>query len=157
MFKNKKASGFLSEHIVFIILNVVFFSVMVLFIYIQGNSVHLLEEETAKQVALLVDVAKPGTEIQLNLKELFDRARKDNLDKRDAFKIDKNRNVVIIKGSEKSFYEYSYFNDIDIIYEFGDEVEGVVEVVADVVILKFSEKKNKVISGEEGNKGVNEE
>ena len=47
--KNKKA-GILHENVIFIILNVVFFSMMLVFIYLQTSSVHLMEEETAKKL-----------------------------------------------------------------------------------------------------------
>lgn len=110
---NKKAD-LLHEHVIFIVLNVVFFSVMLLFIYIQGSSVHLIEEETAKQIALLIDAAKPGTTIEINLKDLFAEAEKEGISKENSVKIDNDKNLVIVKGSEKSFYEYSYFNDVDV-------------------------------------------
>ena len=127
---NKKAA-ILHENVIFIILNVVFFSVMILFIYLQSSSVHLMEEETAKQIALLVDVAKPETTIEINLKEFFSSAEKNGISKEKAVKIDNDKNLVIVKGSEKSFYEYGYFNDgVDVAYKF----EG------DYLVLEIVEK-----------------
>ncbi|MDP3026934.1 MAG: hypothetical protein Q8N63_04445 [Nanoarchaeota archaeon] len=112
---NKKAD-ILHEHVIFIVLNVVFFSIMLLFIYIQGSSVHLTEEETAKQIALLIDAVKPGTTIEINLKDLFAKAEKEGISKENSIKIDNDKNLVIVQGSKKSFYEYSYFNDINVGY-----------------------------------------
>jgi len=113
---NKKAE-ILHENVIFIILNVVFFSVMVLFIYLQGSSVHLIEEETAKQVALLIDVAKPGTDIEINLKDFFEQAEGNGIERVKSIEIDKEKNVVLVRGSEDSFYEYGYFNDgVDFAY-----------------------------------------
>lgn len=120
IFKNKKAD-ILHEHVIFIILNVVFFSVMLLFIYLQGSSIHLKEEETAKQIALLIDISKPETEIEINLKDLFAKAGKEGISKENSVKIDNDKNLVIIKGSEKSFYEYSYFNNVDVAYNFNGD------------------------------------
>ncbi len=110
---NKKAE-ILHEHVIFIILNVVFFSIMLLFIYIQGSSVHLTEEETAKQIALIIDAVKPGTTIEINLKDLFAKAEKKGISKNKVVEINNDENLVIVRGSEKSFYEYSYFNDVDV-------------------------------------------
>lgn len=121
---NKKAD-ILHEHVIFIVLNVIFFSIMLLFIYIQGSSVHLMEEETAKQIALLIDAARPETTIdaamsettiEINLKNLFAKAEKEGISNNDVVTIDNDKNLVIIRGSKKSFYEYSYFNDVNVGY-----------------------------------------
>jgi cell division protein FtsL len=47
-FSDKKGSELLSENVIFIILNVVFISIIILFVYLQSSSIHLMEEETAK-------------------------------------------------------------------------------------------------------------
>ncbi len=117
---NKKAD-ILHEHVIFIVLNVTFFAVMILFLYLQGSSIHLKEEETAKQIALLIDASKPGTEIEINLKDLFAKAEKEGVSKTGVVKIDNDNNLVIVKGSEKSFYEYSYFNDVDVEYNIKED------------------------------------
>jgi len=113
--KNKKAE-ILTENIVFIVLNVTFFSVMILFVYLQGSSVHLKEEETAKQIALLIDAAKPQTTIEINLGNFFAKAEKEGVSKENSIRIDNDNNLVIVRGSEKSFYEYSYFNNVNVEY-----------------------------------------
>jgi len=117
----KKKGQILQENIIFIVLNVTFFSVMILFIYLQGSSVHLKEEETAKQIALLIDAAKPETTIEINLKDFFAKAEKEGVSKENSFKIDNYNNLVIVRGSEKSFYEYSYFNDINVEYNIKED------------------------------------
>lgn len=108
--KNKKAN-ILTENVIFIILNLVFFSVMILFIYLQSSSVHINEEEVAKQIALLIDTSKPKTEISINLKDFFDKAKKQGIDKEKTIEIDTIKNLVTVRGSEDSFYEYGFFND----------------------------------------------
>ena len=132
--KNKKAE-ILHENVIFIILNVVFFSVMIAFIYLQSSSVHLMEEETAKQVALLIDASKPGTDIEVNLKDFFEEAEKNGIDRLKSIEIDKNKNVVLVRGSEDSFFEYGYFND-GVDFAYGSEgdylVLNVIEVEKEV-------------------------
>ncbi len=109
--KNKKAE-ILHENIIFIILNVVFFSIMLVFIYLQGSSVHLSEEETAKQIALLIDASRPGTVMEINLEDLFLEAEKDGINKENVVEINEIKNLVTVRASEDSFYEYGYFNDV---------------------------------------------
>ena len=114
---NKKANV-LHEQIIFIILNVVFFSIIILFIYLQSSPVHLAEEETAKQIALLIDSSKPSSEIQVNLADFFEKAEGNGISKKNSINIDNDNNLVVVKGREDSFYEYSYFNDVDVEYNF---------------------------------------
>jgi len=109
--KNKKAE-ILHENVIFIILTVVFFSIMLVFIYLQASSVHLAEEETAKQIALLIDASRPGTEIEINLEDLFLEAEKDGINKENVVEINEIKNLVTVRASEDSFYEYSYFNEV---------------------------------------------
>ena len=107
---NKKAE-LLHETIIFVVLNVTFLTIMIVFIYLQGNSIHLKEEAIAKRVALLIDVARPGTELNLNLEDFSKRLKKEGVLERDSIKIDEERNLIIVRGSKKSFFEYGYFND----------------------------------------------
>lgn len=118
----------LHEHVIFIVLNIVFFSVMLLFVYLQSSSVHLMEEETAKQIALIIDVAKPGTEVSINLKNFFEKAEKNGINRLNSIEIDKEKNLVFVRGSEDSFFEYGYFNDgVDFAYSpKGDYLELVI-------------------------------
>ena len=125
---NKKAD-ILHEQVIFIVLNVVFFSVMLLFIYLQSSSVHLTEEETAKQVALIIDASRPETTIEINLKDFFETAEKNGVNKESSIQIDKDKNLVITKLSEDTFYEYSYFNDVQVANsKSGDGVYFVLEI-----------------------------
>ena len=126
---NKKAD-ILHENIIFIILNVVFFSVMLIFIYLQGSSVHLSEEETAKQIALLIDASRPETTIEINLKDLFLESEKNGINRERVVEIDEDENLVIVKASEDSFYEYGYFNDVYVL----NSIKG------DSLVLEIKEK-----------------
>ena len=111
--RNKKAM--LHENVIFIILNVVFFSMMLVFIYLQASSVHLDEEETAKQIALLIDASRPKTTIEINLDELFAEAEENGINKENVVEINGEKNLVRVKASDNSFYEYSYFNNVHVL------------------------------------------
>ena len=114
-FRNKKAE-ILTEQVIFIILNIAFFAILLSFIYIQGDSVHWAEEDTAKQIALLIDAARPGTEIKVNVEDFIKKAGKKGVNEQQAIFIDKEKNIVRVKGDVDSFYEYIFFNDVKVSY-----------------------------------------
>ncbi len=109
---NKKGN-ILMENVVFIILVVLFFSILFIFVYKQTSNVSLVEEKAAKNIALIIDSANPGTEIILNVNDILDK-RADNFNER-AIVIE--RNFVIVKLSAKSGHSYSYFNGAKVQYE----------------------------------------
>ena len=83
-----------------------------LFLFRQGNGAIVLEQSYAKNIALLIDSAKPVTEIVLNMKEGFVLAEKNGFHREDVVKI--NGNIITIRLSEKGGYEYSFFNNADV-------------------------------------------
>jgi len=117
---NKKAD-LLHENLIFIVLNVIFFVMMILFVQMKGSAIHIAEEETAKQIALIIDVAKPGTDLEINLKDFFEKAEAKGMKRDKSVRIDNEKNLVVVKGSEDSFYDYSYFNDVNVKFNFKDD------------------------------------
>jgi len=65
--RNKKAN-LLYENVIFIVLNVIFLVMMILFIQMKGSAIAIAEEETAKQISLLIDASKPGTYLEVDLR-----------------------------------------------------------------------------------------
>ena len=104
-----KRGEILTENIIFIILNLIFFTILILFIFSRTGSAALLEEEYAKQVALMIDAAKPGMIFHLNVEELIDKAEKEGFS-RDVISVGKN--IVTVKLRSKGGYSYSFFNDV---------------------------------------------
>ena len=117
---NKKAD-LLHENLIFIVLNVIFFVMMILFVQMKGSAIHIAEEETAKQIAIIIDVAKPGTDLEINLKDFFEKAEAKGMKRDKSVRIDNEKNLVVVKGSEDSFYDYSYFNDVNVKFNFKDD------------------------------------
>lgn len=109
--KNSKAT-ILIENVIFIILNVVFISILILFLWRQGSGVVLLEQTHAKQISLLIDSAKPGMEIKLKMDDAKEVADENEIDFSEVISI--TGNVVRIKLSEKGGYGYSFFNDVQV-------------------------------------------
>ena len=109
----EKRGTILVENIIFIILNLVFIIILVLFIARQGEGAILVEQQYAKQIALLIDSAKPVSIIQLNMDEALEIAEKNKIPFDDVVSI--NGNVVRVRLSDDSGYEYSFFNNVNVI------------------------------------------
>ena len=68
-----------------------------------------MEEELAKQVALIIDSSKPGTIVKINVEDALSKAKKENY-QRNIISI--TGNTVTVKLREKGGYSYSFFNDV---------------------------------------------
>jgi len=109
--KNKKGT-ILIENVIFIVLNILFLVILILFLYRQGNGAVVLEQSYAKNIALLIDSAKPITEMKLNMDDAFTLAQKNGMKPEDIVKI--IGNTVTVKLSDKGGYQYSFFNNVDV-------------------------------------------
>lgn len=113
MFKERgKKGAILMENVIFIILNILFIAILILFLLRQGQGAILLEQSYAKQIALLIDSAKPGMTIILDMSKAKDLAEKNGLEFKDI--VINTNNVITVKLSEEGGYSYSYFNDVDV-------------------------------------------
>jgi len=111
-----KRATILVGNIVFIMLNVVFLSILILFLVSKTGSAAVLEEKYSKQIALIIDSAKPGMIIHLNMEDAIDKAKKENWDFNNIVMI--HDNIVTVKLREKGGYSYSFFNNIDVTANF---------------------------------------
>ncbi|MBT4258009.1 hypothetical protein HOD88_02410 [archaeon] len=109
----------LVENLIFIMLNLIFLSILTLFLLKQGSGAIVLEESYAKQIALLIDSAKPGALIKLNMEKGIELARENNVEQ--MMRIDNN--LVTIKLSKNGGYSYSFFNEVDVDF-YKDKAEG---------------------------------
>ena len=114
---NKKRGTLLTENIIFIILNILFIGILILFISLRSGSAAVLEEVYAKQIALIIDSAKPGMVINLNMEDAIERAKKElgenKINEIVSINIT-NSNIVTVKLRNKGGYSYSFFNDVDV-------------------------------------------
>ena len=108
--KNRKGT-ILLENIIFIVLNIMFIVILILFVYKHGSGAVVLEQSYAKNIALLIDSAKPVSELKLNMEEGFDLAEKNSVSRNEIVKIEDN--IVIVKLTKDSEYQYSFFNNVD--------------------------------------------
>ena len=109
--KNKHGD-ILIENVLFLAFYIIFLAMLMVFVYSRGNSAMVIEQSYAKNIALLIDSAKPVMEMKLNMEDAFDIAEDNKIDKNKIVTI--NDNVVFVKLSSKSGYEYSFFTDFDV-------------------------------------------
>jgi hypothetical protein len=106
----KKRGTILVENIVFIILNVLFLSVLVIFLLKQGSGAIVLEQAYSKQITMLIDSAKPVMVIKLDMEKGKNIADDRGIEFSNVVKI--KGNEVSVRLSEKGGYTYSFFNDV---------------------------------------------
>ena len=112
--KMKKRGVILLEHTIFIALNLIFLTILILFLFLKTGDVGVLEERYAKQIALAIDSAKPIMNIKLNMEDAMKKSDKylgkDNFDK--IVRIENN--IVTVQLRDKGGYSYSFFNDVSV-------------------------------------------
>lgn len=110
----KKKGEILVENIIFIVLNLVFFGILILFLINQGSGAIFLEKFTAKQVALLIDSSAPDMLMKIDFEKQKDLAEKNGIDFGKILEIDNQNNIVVVSLKEKSSYQYHFFNDVEV-------------------------------------------
>ena len=88
---NKKADTVVLETTIFIVLNIVFIALLLIFVYTSKEGAFIYEQIYAKQIALLIDNAKPDMTIGLNMENAIKIAKKNNQD------LDKIVSIAIMK------------------------------------------------------------
>ena len=115
MEKRGKKGNILTENIIFIVLNLAFITIFLLFLFSKTSGTAVLEEKYAKQIALMIDAAEPGMIIHLNMEDTIEKAVENKINPSNSVSI--TGNVVTIKLSEKGSNpksSYSFFNDVEV-------------------------------------------
>ena len=107
--KNKKGN-ILLENIIFIILNVLFITILVIFLFTKTGSVAVLEEKYAKEIALIIDSAESDMTVFIEMEDAIKAAENEGFPAGKIVTI--NENIVTVRLREKGGYSYSFFNDI---------------------------------------------
>jgi hypothetical protein len=128
--KMKKRGNILTENIIFIILNLVFISIIVLYLSLRTGDSFVMEEIYAKQIALMIDASKPNMIISLNMEEGISKLEKERNKKitefsdseiKDIVKINENIVSVSLTAEEGKSYSYSFFNNVNVTPNFDKE------------------------------------
>ncbi len=108
----KKRGAMLVENIIFLVLNLAFLAILVIFLVNQGSGASVLEDSYSKQVALLIDSAMPGMSMKINMNSAMQVADKNGFPFDQSLVIkDQYVTVKLGNNSEKS---YQFFNDINV-------------------------------------------
>lgn len=108
-----KRGTILIENIVFIIINILFLSILVIFLVKQGSGAIVLEQTYAKEIAMVADAAKAPMLIKMDIEKGKKIAEENGINFEDIVKIEGN--VVTVKLSEKGGYSYAFFNDVNLV------------------------------------------
>lgn len=113
MRKISKKGNILTENIIFIVLNLIFLTILILFLFSKMGGGAVLEEKYSKQIALVLDSAKPGMRIHINMEDAIKEAKKELGEDKIGELVLIKGNIVTIRLGEGKGYSYSFFNNID--------------------------------------------
>jgi len=116
---NKKAIEIIMENIIFFILILIFFAAMFYFVNRASKQVSIAEQIYAKQLAITIDKMKPGTEVILDISELYDVIEEKDYEEHPVI-IDNIQNKVIVQLVSGKGYEYEFFNRANILWSLED-------------------------------------
>ncbi len=109
---NKKgAEDFLTNPVIFIILVLVFIAIIIFFLLRASKGVVLVEQVYAKKIALLIDQAKPGTYMEIDVMEIYKLADENNFERENTIKLDPDERKVTVKATDGRGYSFNFFND----------------------------------------------
>lgn len=115
--KNKRGN-ILTENIIFLILNLVFISILLLFVFSRVDNAAVLEEKYAKQIALIIDSSEPVMAITLEMIDAVESASSNGISPEEIISI--NENIITVNLRDERGYSYSFFNDVDVSINYED-------------------------------------
>ncbi|MEJ2497249.1 MAG: hypothetical protein P8Y43_07230 [Sulfurovaceae bacterium] len=104
-----KRGNILVENVVFIILNLIFLSIIVLFLMNQGDGKIVLEEMYAKEIALVIDYSKPIMTIKVDLSKAKEIAEENGISFDNVVSVNNDEKKVTIKLDKGEGYSYYFF------------------------------------------------
>ena len=105
-----KKGEILVENVIFIILNLIFLSILILFLVKQSSSAIVLEQIYSKEIAMIADSARSIMVIKIDMSKAQKIAEDNGMDFSEVVKI--YGNIVRVKLSSKGSYDYAFFNDV---------------------------------------------
>jgi len=110
--KSKKSQNLITGVIMFLILNIIFFSIMFIFVGTVGTTGGFVEKEYSRKIALAIDKFVPGTEVSVDIRDLYAYARSNHYAGNIVI-MDYSANRVTVKlknGDGSSFYYFVKLN-----------------------------------------------
>jgi len=111
---NKKAD--LQEVMIFLLFGIVIFTMLFLGMTRVGSGASFYEQAYSKKIALIIDKAEVGMEIEIDVLDMLRIAEKDEFGGQ-ILVVDNELNKVVVRLSDGKGYTFYFFNDIDVIWE----------------------------------------
>jgi hypothetical protein len=109
--KYKKGDELITEQVIFIILNLVFFSALLFFIIRSGSSDAVYEETYAKKLALILDGMNENMEVNVSIETLVEGMEKNNV--LNQIPVSVNNNLLNVKITKSGLgYNFHYFSKL---------------------------------------------
>ncbi len=108
--------GDILMNVMFITLNLLFFLTMALFVHRAASSAFVYEEAYAKKIALILNRAESGMEIELDISDLVNVALKNKIDPtkiQEIIKIDSDNGTIMVKAKPEGGFVYPYYSDLE--------------------------------------------
>jgi len=115
LFKDKRGEGLVFPVVIFIVLNLMFFSLLMFFVFKSSTGALVYEQAYAKEIALMIDSAKPVTIFSIDFTKGLEIAENNRLSS-ESMKdlVDFKDNKVIVKLEDKGGYAFEYFSNYEI-------------------------------------------
>ena len=134
MNKKGRFGDIIMNNITYLIVLVIFFTGMLMFVQAKMNGASVWEDFYAKEIAKIIDSAKPGDNVVLDVQSAIEIAVKNKIGFGEIFSFDNGRNEICVKLSRGARSCFNYFNEVAI------QSEGV-KLLEPINVLKFSVNK----------------
>ncbi|MBT3405483.1 hypothetical protein HN832_00730 [archaeon] len=119
--KRGEKNDMISPIIIYTIGNILFFTFLIIFIARVSTGTLNSEQLYAKEIALLIDGATPGMELEIDFTEGYKIASKNNvvdlkgnLEVTKLVKIDNEANLLMVSLSSSGGYKFHFFSDYEV-------------------------------------------
>jgi hypothetical protein len=127
----KGSSNVVFPPVIFLVLNLAFIALLLVFIFRSSGGGLVYEQAYAKEIALLIDEASSGMEIFVNIDKGLELAEKNGKDKNRIVSVDSSESKVIVDLFGKGGYSYKYFSDYRVDASFDSSKNMIKLVVSD--------------------------
>jgi hypothetical protein len=105
-------------NVIFTILNLIFFVLLLVFVSRSAGGAQVFEQSYAKEIALAINKAEPGTQIVFDISNGLEIAEDNGQSIEKIFIFSEEENSIVVSLTKgKGGYRMNYLNDYDIISE----------------------------------------
>ena len=116
-FKNKRAqSTNLTGIVVYYVVVIIFLLLGLSVVYIKTHDSSVQEQVYAKQIALMIDKAKPGMNISFDISKMYEIASKNKYNG-NVINIDSNNKKVYVNLISEKSYQYNFFSNVKVVWD----------------------------------------